>query len=352
MKSQNQSRAIGAHRSRPPGPTPAASLGPESLASTRLRHFSDIVGLMSEPAFLLREDGKIAVANRPLCGLLRAEESTLRARTLAQLLCLERTDAAAMVKAIFDPATGGTVRLEIQSSECTGSPIALDAGRLAARDKDDVPLAFVRVRTLGDLAQRFQRVASRMRGDAVSSPEQLDIESRILAAEIAALEREAHRDGLTGLDNRRAFDAHLTRVTGEAARSGESVALVLLDIDDFKRINDAWGHPAGDRCLRDLGALLAPLARRPFDQVARVGGEEFALVLPKCYAIPAQLRAEQLRARVESAKLPHPDGHVTVSVGVAAARVEPGSSPSGLYSAADKALYAAKHAGKNSVRTA
>lgn len=307
---------------------------------------------MSEPAFLLREDGRIAVANRPLCSLLRADESALRTRTLAQLLCLETDDAEAMVEAIFGPTTGGTVRLELQNSECTDAPIALDAGRLAARDKDDVALAFVRVRTLGDLAQRFQRVASRMRGDAMFTPEELDLESRVLAAEIAALEAEAHRDGLTGLDNRRAFDAHLARVVGDAARSGEPVALVLLDIDDFKRINDSWGHPAGDRCLREIGALLTPLARRPLDHVARVGGEEFALVLPNCGAADAEQRAEQLRARVAGALLPHPDGHVTVSVGVAAAHVQPGSDASALYSAADGALYAAKHDGKNRVRTA
>lgn len=344
MESKHQSRPGLQARRRSNG-----RVSPAGLATTRLRHFSDIVALMPEPAFLLREDGRIAVANDALCQLLHAAAPDLRASKLSQLLCLEESHALELTESIFRPAASGNVRLELPACDDLGQTIALDAGRLAARDVDEAPLAFVRVRTLGDLAQRFQRVAAQLLRDGQGAAPELDQEREALAQEIARLEKEANQDGLTGLDNRRMFDTHLERVFGEAARNGEPLALVLLDIDDFKLLNDTWGHASGDQCLRELGALLAPLARRPLDQMARVGGEEFALVLPGCSRDDAWARATELCSLVAESRRPHPKGQVSVSVGVASLLPSQGDTPGALYRAADEALYSAKRAGKNRV---
>jgi diguanylate cyclase (GGDEF)-like protein len=153
---------------------------------------------------------------------------------------------------------------------------------------------------------------------------------------------------LTGLANRRSFDAFLLECFGLARRHQRSLSLLMLDIDRFKSYNDQYGHPAGDRLLTALGGLLSSLARQT-DLVARVGGEEFAVVLPETDLAGARAIAERARAEVE--RSPLYERRVTVSIGIAELRAET-TDCSMLVQEADKGLYRAKRAGRDRVMTA
>lgn len=153
-------------------------------------------------------------------------------------------------------------------------------------------------------------------------------------------------DGLTGLWNRAYFDERLAAECHVAVRHGRGVALVLVDVDHFKRLNDTHGHPFGDDVLRQVGQVLSGEMRQG-DHACRYGGEEFALILRETDLAGARTVAERVRARIEALALrrgatPVP---VTASLGVAAGLTEPAR----LIQAADEALYAAKHGGRNRV---
>lgn len=158
-------------------------------------------------------------------------------------------------------------------------------------------------------------------------------------------------DPLTGLANRRTLETHAEGEWKRLARSGGSLAFVMLDVDHFKNYNDALGHMAGDDCLRGVAGALQRLAQRPGDLVARYGGEEFACLLVGLESEQALAHAERLRATVEELRLPHPASRVgavvTVSLGVAWARPVPAGEWRGVLAAADRALYRAKQGGRN-----
>lgn len=165
-----------------------------------------------------------------------------------------------------------------------------------------------------------------------------------------ALENLAACDGLTGLANRRSFDDFLEREWARARRDVRPLALIMVDIDHFKRYNDSYGHPTGDECLRQVATALQAAVFRSGDVVARYGGEEFALILPTTDADRAILVAERIKAQVGRLAIPHAGsehGHVSVSMGIAAQIPEAGATAESLLSAADAALYQAKHAGRN-----
>jgi diguanylate cyclase (GGDEF)-like protein len=167
------------------------------------------------------------------------------------------------------------------------------------------------------------------------------------------LEKLSLTDPLTDIANRRSFEQRLDLEWRRAMRDQRPVSLVMIDIDHFKRYNDRFGHPAGDTCLRTVAASLTQHARRPWDMPARLGGEEFAVLLPETEQEGAAKVAELFRASVEGLRLPHPDNAsqvVTISVGVATAYpCEAGQSPARLVAAADAALYVAKTTGRNRV---
>ena len=160
---------------------------------------------------------------------------------------------------------------------------------------------------------------------------------------LAELANQARTDALTGLLNRRGFDERAEIELTRARRDGSSIAVVLFDIDFFKRINDEWGHKTGDAVLARTGAILADQAR-DIDVVARLGGEEFAVLMPACDAEGAAFLADRARdavARAESVGVPA----VRMSAGLAAAAApETGQE---LLQAADVALYRAKRAGRD-----
>jgi diguanylate cyclase (GGDEF)-like protein len=165
------------------------------------------------------------------------------------------------------------------------------------------------------------------------------------------LEHLSHADALTGVANRRLFDQVLRREVARARRHGEALALMMVDIDHFKQLNDHYGHPVGDERLRDVAAALAAQARRGTDLVARYGGEEFAMILPGLGLDEATEMAEQTRTAIEQLCLPAAHGVVTVSIGLAHVGRMDGDMQ-GLVDSADRALYAAKHGGRNRIGVA
>lgn len=179
-------------------------------------------------------------------------------------------------------------------------------------------------------------------------------------------------DALTGIANRRAFDDSLSREWQRALRHNELLSLLMIDIDYFKRYNDAYGHPAGDACLRQVAGAISAATKRTGDLAARYGGEEFAVILPHTSAQDAHTIAERICAGVRALALAHDDSpvapHVTISVGVANLADTGGAectprcaqcsvqcsnfvliklaTQDALLALADQALYAAKRSGR------
>ncbi len=156
-------------------------------------------------------------------------------------------------------------------------------------------------------------------------------------------------DGLTGIANRRSLDTVLTRLLQRL--QGQPISVAMIDADDFKKINDRFGHPVGDVVLRELAGLLSR-SLRARDFAARYGGEEFCAVLPQIAGDQASLVLDRVRRtiaehRFAASELSHPL-HVTVSIGVATSP-EDGETPALLLARADEALYEAKRLGKNRV---
>jgi diguanylate cyclase (GGDEF)-like protein len=186
------------------------------------------------------------------------------------------------------------------------------------------------------------------------------------------LRRIATIDVLTGVANRRRFDEALAREWRRILRSGDPLALLMIDVDHFKPFNDRYGHPAGDACLRSIAQALVRASVRPADLVARYGGEEFAVLLPQTPRGGAQQVADRVLDSVAALGIPHEASltapHVTVSVGVACYDNESGCwvPPStesryaddlrahcatvDLVQAADIALYSAKNGGRAQAR--
>lgn len=176
---------------------------------------------------------------------------------------------------------------------------------------------------------------------------------KILVHKSRSLRQQALRDALTGIANRRQFDTRLVREFNRAMTEGRPLALVILDVDHFKKYNDLYGHPAGDECLKFVASRINGGRRRTQDLAARLGGEEFAILLPGTGLRGAIAVAEAVRKSVSSQRLNHvPDQPhcVTVSCGVHALIPLPGMLPSELVDAADRALYLAKTSGRNRVR--
>ena len=166
-----------------------------------------------------------------------------------------------------------------------------------------------------------------------------------------ALQRLATKDGLTGIANRRCFDEALAAEWHRAQRDQTSLALILIDVDHFKRYNDTYGHQKGDDCLKSVARAMEEKIFRPADLVARYGGEEFVILMPNTDITGARLVAERIVQHVYGMAIPHEASDlgetVSISAGVAASVPAPNLGADRLLAAADAALYAAKHAGRN-----
>ncbi|MGH8482380.1 MAG: diguanylate cyclase domain-containing protein [Nevskiaceae bacterium] len=171
-----------------------------------------------------------------------------------------------------------------------------------------------------------------------------------LAGMNASLREESSHDALTGIPNRRCFDAAFEQEWHHAMRTGKPLALLLADVDHFKLYNDTYGHQRGDECLKAVANAMRSAARRKVDLVARYGGEEFALLLPETPPVSALLVASRVLETLRGMRLPHeaaPGGHVTMSIGVCATAPQNGQDPAELVKTADRALYDAKSKGRN-----
>jgi diguanylate cyclase (GGDEF)-like protein len=167
------------------------------------------------------------------------------------------------------------------------------------------------------------------------------------------LQHHSNSDPLTGLANRRRFDEVFFAATDEHRNRPDKLALLMIDIDHFKPYNDSFGHPAGDKCLQTVAALIEEQVRGDKDLVARIGGEEFVVLLSGAGLPEALSAAERVRMAVQSALIAHDglDGRqwVTVSIGAALAHTDGAGSVNNLMRRADDALYQAKHRGRNCV---
>ena len=208
--------------------------------------------------------------------------------------------------------------------------------------------------------QLEQRQQARLQAEITRANDELEakVKQRTVELEIAndKLQMLSTTDALTGLSNRRHFDAQWHAEWQRALRAGNPLAMIMLDVDHFKAFNDSLGHPAGDSCLQRVGGILGAVRNRPGDLAARYGGEEFVVILPACDAPLAKVKAEGLREAILAAAIAHPRSPtapvVTVSAGVASCIPQMGQDPADLLRLADQALYQAKLQGRNCVMLA
>jgi diguanylate cyclase (GGDEF)-like protein len=165
------------------------------------------------------------------------------------------------------------------------------------------------------------------------------------------LQRLATLDGLTQVANRRRFDEHINKVWQILVREQLPLALLMCDVDFFKRYNDSKGHQAGDECLYQVAQTMKHTVKRPADLVSRYGGEEFAVILPNTDADGAMMVAQEIQQSIQASALLHPQSpisqQITLSIGVSCTIPCQQLRPASLISAADQALYQAKQSGRN-----
>ena len=239
----------------------------------------------------------------------------------------------------------------VRISEATRRLAAGDLSfRLPVTSKDEI----------GQLAANFNDMTEQLlhRDEALSHVQgELERKVALRTRELQALNEELRRisraDGLTGLANRRYFDEFLQREWLRARRNQECLALIMIDVDEFKSYNDYYGHLQGDDCLRRIGAALVQTVKRSSDLVARYGGEEFAVVLPATSEKGALELAVQIQQAVASACIRHERSHngevITVSMGIATFTPQGDDTYRELVAVADQALYQAKRQGRNCI---
>lgn len=271
---------------------------------------------------LRHEQLKLVGATKSREGLELAR--SLRPSTILLDLDMPDMDGFELLRALKDDPATQAVPVIILSG-LHGSEDKVTAFDLGATDYVTKPF---------DLAELRARLRASLR---------LDHLLRLLA-------ERADVDGLTGLGNRAHFDKRWAEKVAECKRYGHSLSLAMLDVDFFKRINDTWGHPAGDEVLQGVAQLLLRECRTP-DVLCRYGGEEFALIMPSTGPREALIVAERMRSAMEKVNWPrHPDQPITLSVGLVGTDGATGAVTAEQWlEAADKNLYSAKRAGRNRV---
>ena len=381
-------------------PGPANGAGVLSLHASRLNvshellarwlpRFADNLGLLAQ---LLETQAEYSRQNRQAQSLLQASQTFQQQRTidtLGQSICDSATTVtgasrAALIRWYPETNTGVVQSVTVGHHLQRGAPVSPDSlvGQLCGvglpQVWEDAQLLeqVTPVYSTGHTSPRIGSlsVVPMKQGDAVTGAIVVESDSvggvllrdmrnvRLLGAvaavsletvwQIEEATRRARTDALTGLSNRRAFDDALSRAVAEADRFGHNVGLVICDVDNFKRVNDLYGHAVGDHVLRSIAASLSA-GVRGVDMVARYGGEELVMLLGKADVAMAWEVAERIRAAIE-AKAIGVGEHtvfVTASFGVAS-YPETARLGEELFPAADKALYAAKREGRNCVRFA
>ncbi|HYE02807.1 MAG TPA: diguanylate cyclase [Phycisphaerales bacterium] len=292
--------------------------------------------------------------NKPLVLLIddsvdvhRLLQARLRHEHISLVVAASGSEAVQALKS-FRPAT---ILLDLDMPE-------MDGFELLRVIKEDVSTNNIPVIVLSGLQGSEDKVAAFDLGatDYVTKPfDMAELRARLRAALrmhqlLRLLADRADVDGLTGLGNRAHFDKRLAETISETHRYQRPLALAMLDVDHFKRINDTFGHPAGDEVLQVLAGLLLRQSRQ-HDVCCRYGGEEFAMIMPGTGPADAVQVAERIRRAVaELAWSRHPETSITISVGIAGSDGHCGPMTATQWiEAADRSLYAAKHAGRDRV---
>jgi diguanylate cyclase (GGDEF)-like protein len=251
--------------------------------------------------------------------------------------------------------SGAVLRPMLEFREAARSLAERETGSVpvppgASGPEPEVGLLARTFQEMRELLQRYQNELRAKREEIAAANERLRAQNEKLRQANEVLERLSVTDELTGLYNQRYFREHLPREMTRATRTGEPLGLILFDVDDFKQLNDRFGHAAGDMVLRTVAQVMGAQVRE-MDLLARYGGEEFALLASQTPLDGASALAEKIRVAVSHTPFalgddgPSPSVHVTISAGVAAFR----GDERALFDDADRALYRAKAAGKDCV---
>lgn len=302
---------------------------------------------------------------------LIVERLEYRVTSLLAASAIKTALLLAVFLAVFDRMLGRPLKRLRRELEAVNEAAPDGEARrvsLGVADRNELTLV---EETLNAALDRLHRSNQDLRDLAARQEHLIEERTRELQAANGMLAHLSETDPLTGVNNRRKLEAALDEEWRRSRRARRALSAIMLDVDCFKSFNDAYGHRAGDRCLRRVAEIAAAGVRRPGDMVARYGGEEFFILLPETDAEGAAAVAEALRAAVQAAAVPHagsPMGVVTVSMGVATTIFSGApptagdgfrdgyfgdatiiDSPESLIDRADRALYAAKDAGRNRV---
>ncbi|MCG8669602.1 MAG: diguanylate cyclase [Pseudomonadales bacterium] len=268
-------------------------------------------------------------------------------------------------------ATSGVTALEVASSDDPPDLILLDIKMpemdgyavcqklKRRRSTSDIPVIFITGKNSTEDETKGLELGA---VDYITKPFSVPIvmarvrNQIMLKVKTDMLEELISTDSLTEVANRRRFDIVLSEEWRRCIRSNEPLSLLMIDLDFFKNINDSYGHPAGDVCLKEVASILNKSMRRSADTLARFGGEEFVAIVPNADFEAAMHLAERMRKDVEDLRITLPNTQevvtLTTSIGVTSALPKRGSSQNELLDVADEQLYKAKHDGRNCVKGA
>jgi diguanylate cyclase (GGDEF)-like protein len=199
--------------------------------------------------------------------------------------------------------------------------------------------------------RKYRKLSKKLEASVKERTEELRHTNERLKAANLKLERISMIDGLTSIENRRAFDIEFHKAWKKSLQEQRPLALIMIDIDNFKNFNDTYGHLSGDQTLIRIAEVIKDAAKRPSDLAARFGGEEFVVMFMNTSAEEAALVAEEIRTRIQELRFENGEitSVITVSLGVASVVPDNEMKPDELISAADRALYKAKDDGRNKV---
>jgi diguanylate cyclase (GGDEF)-like protein/PAS domain S-box-containing protein len=297
-------------------------------------------------------DALIVTANRRACEICGFDQQHLiGASALERLPVLKRS---AIWRHCVEAITHGRPGLLEAHSRLDGSDHWFRVSLAPLHDGVAMTFADVTELKLANLAlQTHAATLANQIGKERANSEALSTEVSRQKRRVTALRIMAETDPMTDLLNRRSFEDRIAAVRHAAQVNASDFCLLIVDLDHFKRINDGFGHQTGDVAIKACAELLKARIQRECDFVARIGGEEFAIVLARTRIDGAIVLAEAVRERIAASPLTLPDGkllHMTASLGVA--QWLPGETTDALFSRADEALYAAKELGRNRVEIA
>ncbi|MBY0557578.1 MAG: sensor domain-containing diguanylate cyclase [Burkholderiaceae bacterium] len=313
---------------------------PNSPPAHRLRLLKSVLSAISMGAIVLDHEQRIVLWNvwmRRYSGL--SEKQVLGEDFFA---CFPELAEGRVAMAIHQALANNFPSLLSQS--LNKAPFALFASAAAAERQERIQQAIEIAPIAVEGAERHCLIQISDVSIAVAR-------EKLLREQALVLRSQTFSDSLTGVANRRHFDVAIDREHRRARRNGQPLSLLMIDIDHFKPYNDHYGHQKGDQCLIRAASAMAAVLKRPCDLMARYGGEEFGIILPDTDLVQAQRIAEAIRASVLALQIPHAQHssaqQVTVSIGIATLHADLQHDIETLIGAADRALYQAKHGGRN-----